>query len=201
MSEFQLQAGHNILLVRVGVEADTTPRELEESVIDWLGDMIGANPSRRSVEGEYIVGPANPVTVIPILGLSEAQFADRETNFCFGHAVQTFLGLLPSGAPAGALVHIDWTGAIVEGLPTRWSESRLSGWQPTTETPELAVVKVCTQAQRARDPIEPPGLLDDVLPELPGRIDARLEDLIGFVKVVAAATGIGLLAWFIGRRR
>lgn len=196
MAELVFSPGHVALFVRLQVEPNETAEQVEARVVDWLGNVIGANPSRRTEAGEYVIGPANPVTVIPILGLDERELADRETRFCVLHDPQTFLGLLPPGAPAGAMVHLDWSGVHTPLTETRWFETAIDGWRPATsgDEVELAIVKSCTREDRARPPAEPPGLLDDVqaphLPEFAQRLSGIGPAVLGL-----------LLGWFFIRRK
>jgi len=206
---FQLKPGHVIFTVRVRGDQSTTRSDVEEKVIDWLADVLKVDASRRSAEGEWIVGAANPVTVIPLLGLTSRELADRETQLCQG-GNQAFLGALPSGPTIGALVHLDWAGARVE-LPTQWTHrfegGLLEKWVPTEPSqfsvalPDLAVTAECMQEERARPPIEPPGFFDDTHVPTGPDIEKRLHEVRDAMFVAAGVAGVGALFLFLWGRK
>lgn len=205
MANLTLKQGHVGLMVRVAAEPGDTPEEVEQRVVDWLSDALGAEASRRSAEGERIIGAANPVTVIPILGLTPQGLAEREARFgrnATGATVEAFPGAVPSGN-AAAMVHLDWTGQRIE-LATRWADGVFS-WAPTEDPDDVdaAVMAAFTRDERARAPIEPPSLLDDVappgLPDLP-EVGERVESVGRAVVAVGVAIGIAVLLAAWGRR-
>lgn len=203
MSNLSLLPGHNIFIVRFHADARTTREEAEALVIDWLAAVLDADASRRSAEGEYVVGPANPATVIPMLDLDSRELADRETRLCEG-GNQALLGDLPTGTNGGALVHVDWSGVASE-VPSRWTHHFGSGlladWSPTEqgETPDLAVTAECHQSERARPPIAPPPLFElPERPELP-TIPAGLGNPLLWIGVGAVAV-VGWHLWHSKRR-
>jgi hypothetical protein len=192
MSTALLAPGHVILAVRTTAERGETREAFEQRIVDWLGAALDVEPSRRSTLGEWVVGPANPVTVLPLLDLDEQALADREARLCQGRA-EAHLGTLPSGTSAGALVHLDWAGAET-ALETRWTDGLL-GWAPTegTAIPDVAVVASCFDPERTRPPIEPPGLLDDIdLPDI--KPPELLSNPLTWVGVAALAV-IGIALW------
>jgi hypothetical protein len=192
VADLRLAPGHVILIVRVRADQSTVADDVEQRVVDWFADALGVEASRRSQLGEYVIGAANPVTVIPMLDLSSRELADRETALCQGQA-DAFLGELPPGENAGALVHVDW-GGVAATLPTRWTHhfgtGLLAHWAPTEqgETPDLAVTAECLRSERARPPIEPPTLSDE-LPDLP-----EVPDIPEVFGSAAAWFGLGLAA-------
>lgn len=206
MARLQLQQGHIGMMVRVAAEPGDTPEDVEQRVVDWLSDALDAEASRRSSEGERVIGPANPVTVIPVLGLTQQELADREARFgrnATGATVESFPGAVPSRGNAAAMVHLDWTGQRIE-LPTRWDDGVFS-WAPTEDPDDVdvAVMTAFTRDERARAPIEPPSLLDDVAPPgLPGlpEVGERVESVGRAVVAVGVAIGIAVLLAAWGRR-
>ena len=198
MPEFVLTPGHVILFVRVAADESTTRDDVEAQVVDWLADALDVDASRRSAEGEFVIGAANPVTVIPVLDVTDEELAAREAALCQGRN-DAFLGALPHGSNAGALVHIDWAG-VPSSLPTRWRHRFGSGllarWEPTEAVDDvgLAVTAQCAQEDRARPPIEPPGAFDDLdLPEAP-KISNPFSSPLTWIGVAAVAV-VGFALW------
>lgn len=202
--QLQLRPGHMIFTVRITAGPSTTPADVEGAVVGWLADALGVDHSARSGEGEWVVGAANPVTVIPLLDLSSREMADRETALCQGQNT-AFLGDLPQGVTAGALVHLDWAGVATD-LPTRWTHhfgtGLLEHWSPTDagEAPGLAVTAQCHRDERARPPIKPPSVFDGVTNPSPD-LDKHLRELKDALFLTAGVAGLGAaLLFFWGRR-
>lgn len=197
----KLAPGHNIYLLALHVDIGKTAGQVERRVIEWLGDALKLDPpGLREIRvpsdaGEYVVGPANPVTVIVELG-TDAQV--RQATFCRNEQDtdrQDITFAAPAAPVAPVVLHVDWAG-VVTTLPDFWRLGAL-GWTPDADEPELVVRAQCQQPERVRDPIEPPSRLPSFPPiKLP---NVTASDLLFWGAGLAAI--LGAVYIYAGRQR
>jgi hypothetical protein len=188
-----IKEGHNLLLLAMRVPQADTREEIEKDAVEWLADALGTDASRRSREGEFVVGPANPVTVIPV---PTATVLERERDFCSREDAERVLtsGLPLIPAEEGrivipVLVHFDWSGGAVS-IPDAWEKGVFSWSADDVDAPALTIRGTCFTSARARDAIEPPTFVGEIgedlaeLGERAGEAAARV-----FNKKVAFTVG------------
>lgn len=164
----RLESGHNLLLLAVTISRGDTSADVEAKVVAWFADVLELDPPglrqirTPNADGEYVVGPANPVTVIPML---DSTLDAARGGFCAGpeNRREVISTTVPSPGAVAVKVHVDWHGASTV-LQAFWRDG-FFGWVADADQPDLVVQAVCFDEQPVRPPTEEPPVFE--LPRLP----------------------------------
>lgn len=185
----ELKPGHNLLLLAYRVGSGDTVEDVERDVVGWLGDVIGASRSiTHTALGEWSVGPANPVSVLPVTSQDVAQRADQ---FCRNPAATRVLlsppqiSQRPGDTIMPVLVHLDWRHSPITLADSWVSGGLLHVWRQS-DNPSLTVRGTCHTPDVSAAPVDP-GLSD--IPGIPS-----VDDLRGAAQKAAESGATGLVS-------